>query len=151
MKDSRQKYISNQAPSQLYSIHLLLYNTIIKPIWTYGIQLWSTASTSNIEILERFQSKVLGIILDAPWYVPNSLIRRDLSCPTVKEEIRVTALTMLIDFAPIPIISQQTFFGCLTTDVFAGFCLLICLTDSNELFFLVNLVISYLLVSLVPY
>jgi hypothetical protein len=26
------------------------------------------------EILERFQSKVLRIIVDAPWYVPNSLI-----------------------------------------------------------------------------
>jgi hypothetical protein len=38
---------------------------------------------------------------------------------------------MVIDFAPIPIISQQTFFGCLTTDAFAGFCLLICLTDFN--------------------
>jgi hypothetical protein len=34
------------------------------------------------------QSKVLPIIVDAPWYVPSSLIRRDLSCPTVKEEIR---------------------------------------------------------------
>jgi hypothetical protein len=30
---------------------LLLYKTILKPIWTYGKQLWSTASTSNIEIL----------------------------------------------------------------------------------------------------
>jgi hypothetical protein len=43
------------------------------------------------------------------------------------------------------------FFGCLTTDAFASFCLLICLTDSNELFFIVILVLSYLLVSLVPY
>jgi hypothetical protein len=33
---------------------LLLYKTIRKPIWTYGIQLWGTASTSNIEILEQF-------------------------------------------------------------------------------------------------
>jgi hypothetical protein len=67
---------------------LLLYKTILRPIWTYGTQLWGTASTSNIEILERFQSKVLRIIVDAPWYVPNSLIRRDLSCPTVKKELR---------------------------------------------------------------
>jgi hypothetical protein len=67
---------------------LLMYKTILKLIWTYGIQLWGNASTSNIEILERFQSKVLGIIMDAPWYVPNSLFRKDLSCPTVKEEIR---------------------------------------------------------------
>jgi hypothetical protein len=34
---------------------ILLYKTILKPIWTYGIQLWGTASTSNVEILERFQ------------------------------------------------------------------------------------------------
>jgi hypothetical protein len=67
---------------------LLLYKIILKPIWTYGIQLWGTASTSNIAILETFQSKVLLIIVNSPWYVPNSLIRRDLSCPTVKEEIR---------------------------------------------------------------
>jgi hypothetical protein len=45
---------------------LLIYKTIPKPIWTYGIQLWGTASTSNIEILERFQSKALRMIVDAP-------------------------------------------------------------------------------------
>jgi hypothetical protein len=49
---------------------LLIYITTIKPIWTYGIQLWGTASTSNIEILERFQSKALRMVVDAPWYVP---------------------------------------------------------------------------------
>jgi hypothetical protein len=38
---------------------LLLYKAILKPIWSYGIQLWGTASTSNIEILERFQAKAL--------------------------------------------------------------------------------------------
>jgi hypothetical protein len=26
--------------------------------------------------------------VDAPWYVPNKVIRRDLQTPTVKEEIR---------------------------------------------------------------
>jgi hypothetical protein len=61
--------------------------TILKPIWTYGIQLWGTASTSNIEILECFQSKALRMIVDAPWYVPNMVIRRNLQIPTVKEEI----------------------------------------------------------------
>jgi hypothetical protein len=47
-----------------------------------------TASTSNTEILERFQSKALRIIVDAPWYVPNTVIRWDLHIPTVKEDIR---------------------------------------------------------------
>jgi hypothetical protein len=66
---------------------LLLYKTILKPIWTYGIQLWGTASTPKIEILGRFQSKVLRMIVDTPWYVPNTLFRRDLQIPSVKEEI----------------------------------------------------------------
>jgi hypothetical protein len=53
---------------------LLLYKPILKPIWTYGIQLWGMASTFNIDILERFQSKALRMIVDAPWYVPNTVI-----------------------------------------------------------------------------
>jgi hypothetical protein len=62
--------------------------TILKPIWTYGIQLRGTASASIIEILERFQSKALRMIVNAPWYVSNAVIRRYLQIPTVKEEIR---------------------------------------------------------------
>jgi hypothetical protein len=57
---------------------LLVYKAILKPMWTYGIQLWETASNSNIEILKRFQSKVLRIIADAPWYVPSAVIKHDL-------------------------------------------------------------------------
>jgi hypothetical protein len=60
---------------------------ILKPIWTYGIQLWGTTSNSNIDILERFQYKVLRLIVDAPWYVSNSVTRKNLQIPTVKEEI----------------------------------------------------------------
>jgi hypothetical protein len=67
---------------------LLIYKTILKPIWTYGIQLLGTASTSNIEILEHFQSKALRMIVDTPQYVPNTFIRSDLEVPTVKYEIR---------------------------------------------------------------
>jgi hypothetical protein len=67
----------------------LIYKTILKPIWTYGIQLWGTVSTSNIEILERVQLKALLMIVDAPWYVPNKVIQRDLQTPAVKEEIRL--------------------------------------------------------------
>jgi hypothetical protein len=45
------------------------------------------ASTSNIQI-QQFQSKDLRLIVDAPWYVPNKVIQRDLQTSTVKEEIR---------------------------------------------------------------
>jgi hypothetical protein len=68
---------------------ILIYKAILKPIWNFEKKkLWGTASTSNIEILERFQSKVLRTIVDAPWYVPNVVIRKDLQTLTVKKEIR---------------------------------------------------------------
>jgi hypothetical protein len=57
---------------------LLVYKAILKPIWTYGEQLWGSASNSNLEILDRFQSKMLRIIMDVPRYVPNVVIKRDL-------------------------------------------------------------------------
>ena len=66
---------------------ITLYKTVIKPVWTYGIQLWGTASNSNIEILQRFQSKTLRYLLNGPWYVTNETIHRDLKLPTVKDEI----------------------------------------------------------------
>ena len=66
---------------------ITLYKTVIKPVWTYGIQLWGTASKSNIEIPQRFQSKTLRSLINAPWYVTNETIHRDLKIPTVKDEI----------------------------------------------------------------
>ena len=72
---------------------LLVYKAIIKPIWTYGVQLWGTASNSNIDILERLQSEVLRIITDAPWYVPNTIIRHDLQVLPVRQEVRNHSIT----------------------------------------------------------
>jgi hypothetical protein len=75
---------------------LLVYKAILKLIRTYGIQLWGTASNSNIDILERFQSKVLRIITDAPWYVPNAVIKRDLQVPSVHQEVRTFSINYLV-------------------------------------------------------
>jgi hypothetical protein len=66
---------------------LLLYKCIIKPIWTYGIQLWGCTKPSNTKIILRFQSKVLGLIVKAPWYVSNLTLHKDLQIQFVKEDI----------------------------------------------------------------
>lgn len=78
--------IGKRSQLSLYN-KILVYKAVIKPIWSYGIQLWGSASRSNIDILERFQSKTLRIITNAPWYMPNEHINRDLQMKTVKEEI----------------------------------------------------------------
>ena len=65
---------------------LLLYKVIIKPIWTYGIELWGCCSKSNVNIIQRFQSKTLRMIAGAPRYVSNQTHHVDLSITTVEEE-----------------------------------------------------------------
>lgn len=67
---------------------LLIYKSILKPIWTYGIQLWGSASKSNLEIIKRFQNKVLRIVTNAPWYVPNIIIQNDLDLASIEDEIK---------------------------------------------------------------
>lgn len=46
---------------------VVLYKVALTPIWTYDIQLWGRASHSNLEIIQRYQSKTVRIIANAPW------------------------------------------------------------------------------------
>jgi hypothetical protein len=63
---------------------LLLYKLLLKPIWTYGIQLWGAAKPSNITKIQSFQSKCLRQITKTPFYVSNDTLHKDLSIQTVK-------------------------------------------------------------------
>jgi hypothetical protein len=56
--------IARKSPASLES-RVLLYKTIIKPIMTYGIELWRCASKSHIDKMQRSQSKILRMIINA--------------------------------------------------------------------------------------
>lgn len=71
---------------------LLIYKTIIKPIWTYGIELWGCASKSHVALIQRSQSKILRMITDAPWFVSNQTLHDDLKVPFVTEVIKTNSL-----------------------------------------------------------
>jgi hypothetical protein len=66
----------------------LIYKVILKPIWTYGIELWGCARPSNTKILQAFQSKTLRGITGAPWYVTNKTLHEDLNISFIADEIR---------------------------------------------------------------
>ena len=61
---------------------------MLKPIWTYGIQLWECAAQSTIAVIQRFQNKVLRDIVNAPWYVRYVDLHRDLNVEMVTAAIR---------------------------------------------------------------
>jgi hypothetical protein len=54
----------------------------------YGIQLWGCTKSSNIKVLQRFQSNVLRSITNAQCYVSNLTLHKDLQIPLVTEEIK---------------------------------------------------------------
>lgn len=71
------------------SIHnkLLLYKQILKPVWTYGLQLWGCTAKSNVKMIQTFQNKVLRNVVNAPWYIRNEDLHRDLGVEYVEKEI----------------------------------------------------------------
>jgi len=85
----RQMYwiIGRNAKTTLDS-KLLIYKAVIKPIWTYGIQLWGCTKASNREIIQRSQNKCLRCITNACWYTPNKVIHRDLHMKYIEEVIK---------------------------------------------------------------
>ena len=68
--------------------NLMLYQQVLKPVWTYGIQLWGCTGQSNRNIIQRFQNRVLRCIGDAPWYIRNDNVHKDLDVETVDSVIK---------------------------------------------------------------
>ncbi|CAB0020409.1 unnamed protein product [Nesidiocoris tenuis] len=79
---------------------LLLYNQVLKPVWSYGAQLWGCTAPTNRQIIQRFQNSVLRCITDAPWYFRNDALHRELNVDSVDQVIKQRAsahLTRLRD------------------------------------------------------
>ena len=91
---------------------LLIYQQVLKPVWTYGIQLWGCAKRTHILTIQKFQNKVLRCVVDSPRYMRMDRLHLDLNIKTVEEIIadyakkhqqrlsthRNTAMEKLLDF-----------------------------------------------------
>jgi hypothetical protein len=60
---------------------------VIKPIWTYVIELWGCASKSSVANIQRSQSKILRTTANAPWFVSNHTLHADLNILYVSDVI----------------------------------------------------------------
>jgi len=68
---------------------LLIYEVIIRPVWSYGIQIWSSAKPSDLRTSQAFQSTCLRQIVCAPWYIKNNNhLRKDLKIPMLSQLTR---------------------------------------------------------------
>jgi hypothetical protein len=82
--------INNKSQLSL-EIKITIYKAIIKPVWTYGIDLWGCSKPSNTKILQAFQSKTLRELANAPWHISNVTLHNDLGLPYITEVIRTYA------------------------------------------------------------
>jgi hypothetical protein len=71
---------------------ITIYKPIIRPVWTYGIELWGCSKPSNTKILQTFQSKTLRKLGNVPSYISNITLR----IPYVTEVIRTYAKNHII-------------------------------------------------------
>jgi len=76
--------IGNHSPLSLENKHLV-YKTVLKPVLTYGIELWQCVSKSNVPLVQRYQPKLLRAITNAPWYVSNHTLHSELQVQDLEQ------------------------------------------------------------------
>jgi len=67
---------------------MILYNTMIRPVWSYGIQIWGTAKPSNIRPIQS-SKYCLRTITGAPWYMTNLSLHNDLKVINVTDYAKI--------------------------------------------------------------
>jgi hypothetical protein len=69
-------------------LKLKIYKTLLAPVWMYASQLFGSAKPSVLAKIQRFQSKFLRLITDAPLQVSNRTLHDDLKVPYITDVIR---------------------------------------------------------------
>ncbi|GBL84891.1 putative RNA-directed DNA polymerase from transposon X-element [Araneus ventricosus] len=67
---------------------LLLYKTILRPKMTYASPVWGAAAHSHIQKLEATQNIIERQIINAPWFIRNRYILKDLRLRPVISHIK---------------------------------------------------------------
>lgn len=88
--NNRFRILKPLASNKHTSLHvkLLIYKTLLKPIWTYGIQLWGSAKKTNLNKIQCFQNIALRKLINAPPYISNHTLHTDLKLKTIHEEAK---------------------------------------------------------------
>ena len=65
----------------------LLYKSLILPILTYACPVWLGTSNTTIKRLQTLQNKVLRMAVNAPWFVRNEQLHRELGVDPIAVHI----------------------------------------------------------------
>ena len=87
-------------------IKITLYKVCIRPIITYGHQIWAAAPKTHIAKVQRMQNRFLRIILNAPRDTRITTLHRKAKIPTIPEYIKESITRTYDNTHPNPLISR---------------------------------------------
>lgn len=67
---------------------ILLYKALLRPLLLYGCEVWGNTSITNLNKIQSFQNKVLRIAVNAPWFLRNEQLHKELPVPHVSDFIK---------------------------------------------------------------
>lgn len=65
----------------------LIYTSSVRPIMTYASPAWNTIKPKTLQKLQVVQNKILREITNAPWFVRNKNIQKDLNIDSIKDHL----------------------------------------------------------------
>lgn len=60
-------------------VKILMFKTLLKSVWAYCLQLYSTVKMSNVNKIKQFRNIVLRKITNAPPFISNSTLHKSLT------------------------------------------------------------------------
>lgn len=76
-----QQYLEELSPTQATEYSLWKATSKINKFWAKDDKV-------KAQIIQRFQNWTLRVIADAPWYVSDESLHRDLQIPCIREEVQ---------------------------------------------------------------
>ncbi|GFX81291.1 RNA-directed DNA polymerase from mobile element jockey [Trichonephila clavipes] len=68
--------------------NVLLYKAILRPIMLYASPIWAGAAVTHLKRLHTFQDIQLRRAANAPWFVRNEVLHKDLNVPPLLNFIK---------------------------------------------------------------
>ncbi|GFV12123.1 RNA-directed DNA polymerase from mobile element jockey [Trichonephila clavipes] len=84
---------------------VLLYKLFLRPILLYASPIWASAAGTHLKKLHVFQNKHLRKLTNAPWFVRNEILHKDLKIDPILDFIKNQSKTF---FGRLPQIPNQS-------------------------------------------
>lgn len=80
--------VINNKSSLSLECALSVFKSVIRPSLTYACQIWNNIANTHLKKLQIIQNKYLRKAVQAPWFIPNKQIHRELNIPPINEYIQ---------------------------------------------------------------